>query len=339
MRSWLANLGVRWVRVSTDKPAYHPGDELVVCVRTRGRRVAELEATVVQLVRTEKTPEAGSTDVGAARSSASGPDVDVGNNLGCFVAILAVIGLALLAWKLVLRIVAVANRAARQPPADASVVVVGEEPLGGAPPVGTGEGERTVRFVLPNPAPPSVRGRDFEIAWSVRVVGARSARPDRIATAPVVVLAARDTYARSGGRPSLGARPPVSGGACALELALATTEVMPGQRVAGRLTVLARESFRFSAVRVALVRSTESYDKKRDWVVVQRVVATGGRLKAGASREFPFELAVPPGACPSTRTRGLTVAWCLRATVARRMRADEGAAAALTVYNAPDGAG
>jgi hypothetical protein len=325
MVAWLRRLRRR-TQLSTHRPVYLPGEAVSVRAAMRGGG-SEPAGAVLQLVRavrvswsdprSTETLDPGTTDTGGA------------------IVVVAIAGIVLAVRAAIVGVVRLGKRALGRLPEE-DVEVVAKVPL----PAGWGPGW-TADLALPDPAVPTARGDGFAVAWSVRVCVPWRARPRVLASAPFAVLSPRSAHARLGGLPSTGAKAARQGFDCTLELEVAEREVEAGRALAGCLVVRARGRVAHTAIRVDLVRIAStgfasSGDGGREKTVASANLANGGTVEAGTSRAFPFALAVPPEATPSLRTVGLAVAWCVRATVGRRLRADNRAELPLTVYNAPD---
>ena len=58
-------------------------------------------------------------------------------------------------------------------------------------------------------------------------------------------------------------------------------------------------------------------------------------LRAGAALEYPFEIVVPEGICPSLETPLATVAWAVKAVIDRPFRGDYHLLQPIHVSTAP----
>jgi Arrestin (or S-antigen), C-terminal domain len=200
--------------------------------------------------------------------------------------------------------------------------------------VATGAGhEYTVALKLPDDAIASGEGEITKVRWKVKAILSRRRANDPDAHTVFTVLSPPDAYA-----PSTEAGVDANDD-CDLDLHLTgSRDVRPGDTVAGTLIVTPRSALDAKEVRVELVRHE---DVPRDngneeyAVLASTVVTENPELTTAVPREYPFELPLPGGMCPSLETDQSTVRWYVRGVVARRLRSDYNIAQELNVYTAP----
>ncbi len=194
---------------------------------------------------------------------------------------------------------------------------------------------------LPAGAPPSGAASITAIAWTVRAVLNRPRALDVIGEVSIAVLSP------AGSVLNWAARPPESDAldGCEMRMRLSSYDARGGDRLRGDLWLLPREDFGARGVRVELVRREvvrppETFAGRADEHHAETGAARGTLvedidLRAGAALEYPFEIVVPEGSCPSLETPLATVGWAVKAVVDRPFRGDCRLAQPIHVSTAP----
>lgn len=199
--------------------------------------------------------------------------------------------------------------------------------------------DHAVSLQVPDDAVPTGKGEITEVRWKVEAILGRARAMDPDASAEVTVLSRRGAHA------SVVASQPErdTHGDCDLELQLpGGPHVRPRDSISGTLVVTPRTQMDAGEVRVELVRTEEvprDAGNTREEVDAQATIGEGAGLSTSIPREYPFELAIPAGACPTLETEHSTLGWRLRGVVSRRLRSDYNIARPLNVYTSPEDAG
>jgi hypothetical protein len=171
-----------------------------------------------------------------------------------------------------------------------------------------------VTIPLPREAPPSYDGRELQVSWGLGVHAIIPWWPDL-----------RRTYALEVARaPGLLPRPEVivasseaggpTPGKLYLEATLASTDVAPGEVVAGRVSLDHVEASRLRAVRIALVARERGVVARRvNEGEVRRWLGQLAAEKPPSGVSIPFEVRLPVDAPPSFRGALGSVEWTVEA--------------------------
>lgn len=199
-----------------------------------------------------------------------------------------------------------------------------------------------VSFVIPPDAPPSAAGGITRIVWKAKATLDMPRARDVNAETDVTVIAPAAAFA---GR--VESAPEVRGGdEGAFSCTLTRRIARPGERFEGVFTATPSADLQVQGVRVELVRLERTFapesggfqarhGRTAEHVADRMELAGPSTLAGSVTRDFPFELAVPPDAAPTFATGHAELRWVVRAVLDRRLRSDHGVALEVAVSTEP----
>ena len=180
---------------------------------------------------------------------------------------------------------------------------------------------KRVRFVLPQEAPPTVRGGVVNIGWWLKASVDVVKRRDLHQEAELFVSRPEPARVEGVGSKAM-AQVESTFDQGAMSLALPSAPVRAGDVVSGTFRLQMREALAPRQVRIELERSELAGDHGWTGVIDQQVLEDNPDLEAGGRREWRYRLRVPQGPWPSIQTNRSQVEWRVRGIVDQRLKTD-----------------
>jgi hypothetical protein len=194
---------------------------------------------------------------------------------------------------------------------------------------------------IPDNPPPPGDGAISTLHWLVKVTVDRPMARDANVEVPVPVVVPAPGRWTQEGRYGESSDPGIG----SLWLMLPSLELVAGEQVRGRFSVLPNGAHSVRAVRVELSRDERvtAGDTNNDRHTAEVVVQLAGQttFTPGVQADYDFVLDIPAGVCPSRRTGHASVRWTLKGILDRQLKSDYRAEQEVLVANwrgaAPDG--
>ncbi len=207
-----------------------------------------------------------------------------------------------------------------------------------------------VRFRLPTPAPPTVKGKYAHIRWqlSASILSKSDWVPHQTGllanltagkvgeiSQELVVFAHPDAEYIGGER--LPDRPASERTyrSVSLQLTLDSGLAVNGGAIHGNLSVAAARAVKAHELRVELARWERSGNKQARVVESRQALQRPAILEAGEKTDWAFHLPVPDRLMPSMLGRHTFVGWQVRAVIERKLRPDFSVSQLVQIYTSP----
>ena len=194
---------------------------------------------------------------------------------------------------------------------------------------------KRISFVLPDGAPPTVRGGAVNIQWGIAASVDVAKKRDLHLNADLMV-SMRQPPASSGAGLDPMARAEATFEQGTMSLTVPSEPVRAGDTITGTLQLNTRQSLSLRQVRVELERREVAGHRGWSGLMDQQVLEESPDLGAGQVREWRYRLQVPAGPWPTIQTARSGLEWRVRAVLDRRAKGDPVVEAAVGVHTGPD---